>query len=272
MSIGTAPSTVPGRFGLPEVHAQVDALQQWVCQSAQDGTSAHVFERGLFDKLLALGKTLFQAFLKLVGPGDFGPAVTLDDGGDGFQLKLLRQRRELPLPKIPHHGVAEPRDDGVTEPCVGQDSKYREQRRSRNFEQRQNRIAQDMFHPWSPELAIQFLKRANNARRDKGPLLPAGTVQQVERQGMACVGRVEEDHVVRTVPGDGGKQRIAQIAVRVEERDAAAGADERVLKLRVTTNRKNLAVEVQIKHPTPLPAWLFRLGEWNDAALWVLRV
>jgi hypothetical protein len=65
---------------LPEVHSHLDALQQWVCQSAQDGTSAHVFERGLFDKLLALGKTLFQAFLKLVGPGDFGASVPLDDG------------------------------------------------------------------------------------------------------------------------------------------------------------------------------------------------
>jgi len=65
---------------LPEVHAQLDALVGWVCQSAQDGTSAHEVERGLFDKLLALGKTLFEAFLKLVGPGDFGASVPLDDG------------------------------------------------------------------------------------------------------------------------------------------------------------------------------------------------
>ena len=65
---------------LPDVHTHLDALQQWVCQSAQNGTSAHVFERGLFDELLALGKTLFQAFLKLVGPGDFGPSLPLDDG------------------------------------------------------------------------------------------------------------------------------------------------------------------------------------------------
>jgi len=80
---------------LPEVHAQVDALQQWVCQSAQDGTSAHVFERGLFDKLLALGKTLFQAFLKLVGPGDFGQAVTLDDGHLVHRSKEQHARRLL---------------------------------------------------------------------------------------------------------------------------------------------------------------------------------
>jgi hypothetical protein len=65
---------------LPEVHAKLASLVQWIDQSAQDGTSAHEVERGLFDELLALGKMLFQAFLTLVGPGDFGEAVTLDDG------------------------------------------------------------------------------------------------------------------------------------------------------------------------------------------------
>jgi hypothetical protein len=65
---------------LPEVQARLDALLQWIARSAQNGTSAHEVERGLFDELLALGLTLFQAFVKLVGPGDFGETVTLDDG------------------------------------------------------------------------------------------------------------------------------------------------------------------------------------------------
>ena len=73
---------------LPEVHSHLDALQQWVCLSAQDGTSAHVFERGLFDKLLALGKTLLQGFLTIVGPGACGASVTLDDG------RLVRRSQE----------------------------------------------------------------------------------------------------------------------------------------------------------------------------------
>lgn len=80
---------------LPDVHTHLDALQQWVCQSAQDGTSAHVFERGLFDKLLALGKTLFQAFLKVVGPGDFGPSTTLDDGRSVHRSEEQHSRRLL---------------------------------------------------------------------------------------------------------------------------------------------------------------------------------
>ena len=65
---------------LPEVHAQLDGMIQWISQSAQDGSSAYAVEQGLFEKVLALGKCLFQAFLKHVGPGDFGESVTLDDG------------------------------------------------------------------------------------------------------------------------------------------------------------------------------------------------
>lgn len=80
---------------LPDVHTHLDALQLWVGQSAQDGTSAHVFERGLFDRLLALGKLLFQAFLKLVGPGDFGPSVTLDDGRSVQRSEKEHARRLL---------------------------------------------------------------------------------------------------------------------------------------------------------------------------------
>ena len=56
----------------PDVAGQVDALVQWMCNAAQEGASAHVVERGLFDKLLALGATLFQGLLTIVGPGDFG--------------------------------------------------------------------------------------------------------------------------------------------------------------------------------------------------------
>jgi hypothetical protein len=80
---------------LPEVHAQLDALVGWVCRSAQDGTSAHEVERGLFDELLALGKTLFQGFLKLVGPGDFGESVTLDGGRLVHRAEEQHQRRLL---------------------------------------------------------------------------------------------------------------------------------------------------------------------------------
>ena len=77
---------------MPDVHEQLDALEQWVERSAKDGTAAHQVERGLFDKLLALGKSLFGGFLNLVGPGDFGETVSLDDGRLVHRSAELHQR------------------------------------------------------------------------------------------------------------------------------------------------------------------------------------
>jgi hypothetical protein len=78
---------------MPDVHAELDTLQEWVWRSAQDGSSADEVERGLFEKVLALGTRLFQAFLKLVGPGDFGETVTLDDGRLVHRAEEQHQRR-----------------------------------------------------------------------------------------------------------------------------------------------------------------------------------
>ena len=88
-------SPISVEWQLPEVHAQLDALVGWVGRSAQDGTSAHEVERKLFAELLLLGQTLFQAFLKLVGPGDFGASVPLDDGRPVYRSEELHGRRLL---------------------------------------------------------------------------------------------------------------------------------------------------------------------------------
>jgi hypothetical protein len=79
----------------PDLHAEVDGLQQWIYQAAQDGSAAHEVERKLFDKLLAMGLTLFGGFLKLVGPGDFGESVTLDDERVVHRSPAEHQRRLL---------------------------------------------------------------------------------------------------------------------------------------------------------------------------------
>jgi hypothetical protein len=76
----------------PGVHDDWEAMQEWVCQAAQDGSSAHEVERQLFHKMLELGKRLFQGFLNLVGPGDFGDSVTLEDGRVVHRSEAQHQR------------------------------------------------------------------------------------------------------------------------------------------------------------------------------------
>jgi len=94
-NLGNRELPISAEWHVPEVHSQLDALVGWIGRSAQTGVSAHEVERGLFDQLLTLGKTLFRAFLKLVGPGDFGESVTLDDGRSVHRLKEQHSRRLL---------------------------------------------------------------------------------------------------------------------------------------------------------------------------------
>jgi len=89
-----------GDFGERQFDAltgEVDVLAQWICDAASQGTAAHEVERGLFDRLLRLGYTLFQGFLTMVGPGDFGEEVTLDNGRVVHRAKEQHERRLLTI-------------------------------------------------------------------------------------------------------------------------------------------------------------------------------
>jgi hypothetical protein len=88
-------SAPPLEWQLPQAAAELADLQQWLLQAAHDATAAHEVERGLFQRLLQLGATLFTAFLKLVGPGDLGPTATLDDGRQVRRLDDQHSRRLL---------------------------------------------------------------------------------------------------------------------------------------------------------------------------------
>ena len=70
-------------------------LQHLIAKAAQDGVAAHVVERDLFRKLLELGYVLFATFLKLVGQGDLGETVKLNDGRTVTRLSELHCRRLL---------------------------------------------------------------------------------------------------------------------------------------------------------------------------------
>src|SRR4051794_15816307 len=65
---------------LPQVQPHLESLVQSLHTAALEGTAAHEVERSLFHRLLQLGHLLFGSFLKLVGPGDLGQSVTLEDG------------------------------------------------------------------------------------------------------------------------------------------------------------------------------------------------
>lgn len=67
-------------FKVDGVRERLLNLEQWLARAAQQGIGEHEVEGHLFREMLALGAQLLGAFLKLVGPGDLGEEVVLEEG------------------------------------------------------------------------------------------------------------------------------------------------------------------------------------------------
>ena len=82
-------------FKVDGVRERLPNLEQWLARSAQQGMGEHEVERHLFQEMLALGAQLLEAFLKLVGPGDLGEEVTLEEGQTVKRWPEQHERRLL---------------------------------------------------------------------------------------------------------------------------------------------------------------------------------
>jgi hypothetical protein len=82
-------------FKVQGVRDELAVLEQWLARAARDGTAAHEVERHVFRQVLALGAKLFGAFLVLVGPGDLGESIRLENGTTVRRWPEQRTRRLL---------------------------------------------------------------------------------------------------------------------------------------------------------------------------------
>src|SRR5437870_1695106 len=124
-----------------------------------------------------------------------------------------------------NHGVSDPRRDAVAESCLAQQPHEGEERRSFHFEECEEGVPEDVLHTWTKKLAPYLLEGCNDAGRRLRPPVWIGTAQNVERKREGCVAGVEQDHVVGAMRGNGGENRLAKVAMRIDKADAAAGGD-----------------------------------------------
>jgi hypothetical protein len=68
-----------------------DELRAYVLDAAHNGLPFHDFETGLWDRVLRLGHTAVEQFLRLQGTGDLGPTLDLPDGRHLRRLEDLHQ-------------------------------------------------------------------------------------------------------------------------------------------------------------------------------------
>lgn len=72
--------------------SQIAELSGFITDSAQNGVSAHEVEKGLWQKLLALGHEALKQFFVCCGTGDVGESITLPEGRQIKRFPQLHHR------------------------------------------------------------------------------------------------------------------------------------------------------------------------------------
>ena len=76
---------------------QLQAMEAFVEQAADDEQRIDRVERELFNRLLAIGRTLLEAFVAAQGDGDAGAKLPMSDGRVLRRLKRKHTRRYLSI-------------------------------------------------------------------------------------------------------------------------------------------------------------------------------
>ena len=71
---------------------QFAQLLEFVQTAFAQERTAHEVEKGLWERILKLGRSLFGAWLELCGDGDAGDRLVLDDGREVRRLDALHRR------------------------------------------------------------------------------------------------------------------------------------------------------------------------------------
>jgi hypothetical protein len=79
------------------LHDLAGELLAYVRTAATQGTPVHDVERGLWERLLQLGRTTLGQFFALQGTGDLGETITLPDGQPCQRLPQLHPRRYVSI-------------------------------------------------------------------------------------------------------------------------------------------------------------------------------
>jgi hypothetical protein len=81
----------------PTLAELAEQLQAYVHQAATQGTAVHEVERGIWPRLLTLGRTTLGQFFTLQGTGDLGDTLTLPDGQTCTRLPQLHTCRYVSI-------------------------------------------------------------------------------------------------------------------------------------------------------------------------------
>jgi hypothetical protein len=87
----------PAAFKCEKLQQQFTELQEFIRTSASDSQAIHEVERGVWKRMLQMGREALGLFLRIQGTGDMGETVSLPNGEEHQRLEELHERRYVSI-------------------------------------------------------------------------------------------------------------------------------------------------------------------------------
>ena len=108
---------------------------------------------------------------------------------------------------------------------IAQESQHGHERRARHFQQGQQGVSEDVLQPRAPRVAVELLEGGEHAGGDERTLAGSGHESGLNASGCSRSPASKSTTSFVRRFGIGGQQTLGQVAVRIDEADAAAGGD-----------------------------------------------
>ena len=140
---------------LKELTGMAEDLATFVRQAAEEGTAAHVVEKGVWQRILAMGRQATGQFLQMQGDGDMGKTIEMPDGNELKRLPEPHRRT--------YHSIFVPLDARLELP----ESEY-------------SYVLQD----WAGALCVEhaFARTAETLQTILGLSLPVDSLERMSRK------------------------------------------------------------------------------------------
>jgi hypothetical protein len=147
------------------------------------------------------------------------------DRGNGFNLQLVRHCLKLPLPERADDRIGHAAYHRMSVAGIAEELHQRYERRPRCFQEREQAIAEDVFHPRAPGIAVDLLEGGEHSRCNERPCLGGTSRQRIEGDGMLLVSGIEQHHIIGAMGRDASEDRLGQVAMRIDETAPVSGSD-----------------------------------------------
>ena len=122
-------------------------------------------------------------------------------------------------------GIGDARDDAGAKISIGEKPRQKRKRGVRRFDERHDRMAQNLFEPRAPHVDPDGAHAGDDAVGDDGALIGARVFEDVEADGIGAVRQIDIADLVVARRRHERERSLGEVAVRIDDEESIASRD-----------------------------------------------